>query len=248
MTAALLVLAAAVALGAAATLLLWARQRARKRSLATAAGTLGELERRLGASRRRLAEADARWAALRDTPGVRVDPVAVAGPADTLTRLGGRSEFLDRVAHELADRPEATCTLLLLDVDGFAGLTEGSAGDSVLAELAELLREVAGDQGVAFRVGADAFALVVTGGLTEAEQVFARLQAALRQGVRARGVVVTGGIAATEPGDRALEVLLRADDALRQAKRDARGSAVVGTLRASSALPEPAGSAPPREG
>jgi diguanylate cyclase (GGDEF)-like protein len=238
MTAALLVLAAAVALGAAATLLLWARQRARKRSLATAAGTLGELERRLGASRRRLAEADARWAALRGTPGVRVDPVAVAGPADTLTRLGGRSEFLDRVAHELADRPEATCTLLLLDVDGFAGLTEGSAGDSVLAELAELLREVAGDEGVAFRVGADAFALIVPGGgLTEAEQVFARLQAALRQGVRARGVVVTGGIAETEPGDRALDVLLRADEALRRAKRDARGSAVVGTLRASSALP-----------
>jgi diguanylate cyclase (GGDEF)-like protein len=238
MTTALLVLVAAVALGAMATLLLWARERARKRSLATAAGALEELGGRVEASRRRFAAADARWAALHDAPGLRPDPVAIAGPNDTLTRLGGRSAFLERLVRELSNGHPGVCALLVLDVDGFAGATEGRAGDSALVELADLLRGAATDEGVAFRIGAGEFALIFPGGgLGEAEQGFARLQAALRQGVLPRGVVVTGGIAAAEPGDRALEVLLRADEALRQAKNDARGSAVVGAARASSTLP-----------
>lgn len=237
MTTALLVLAAAVALGAMATLLLWARRRARRRSLETAAGALEELGGRLETSRLRLAKADARWLALRDAQGLRADPVTIAGPNDSLTRLGGRSAFLERLVRELANGQQGACTLLVLDVDGYAGAAEGRERDSELVKLADLLRGAANDEGAAFRVGADDFALIFPGGgIGEAEQAFARLQAALRQGVPPRGVVVTGGIAAAEPGDRALEVLLRADEALRRAKSDARGSAVVAAARASSAV------------
>ena len=237
MTTALLVLAAAVALGAAVTLLLWARERARKRSLTTAAGSLEELERRMETSRRRLTEADERWAALRDA-GPRPDHGAVAGPADTLTQLGGRSAFLEQFARELEHAPEGACALLTLDADGYGEGSPARLGDSAVVGLAELVREAAENDGVAFRVGGDAFALIFpAGGLARAESAFARLQAALGQGVLARDVMVTGGIAAAEPGDRALEVLMRADEALRQAKREARGSAMVGSTRAHSTPP-----------
>lgn len=237
MTTALLVLASAIVLGAALMLVLRSRERARRRSLATASGALDDLERRLEASRRRLAEADARRAALRDAPELRVDPAVVVGPTDTLTGLEGRTAFLEGLARELEHGSGDACTLLLLAVDASAEVTAQRPGDSALAALAELLRDV-GDDCAEFRVGADTFALIFPGGgLGAAEQAFARLRAALRRGALARGVVVTGGIASAQPGDRALELLLRADEALRQAKRDARGSAVVGAARTSSAIP-----------
>ena len=70
--------------------------------------------------------------------------------------------------------------VLVLDADSF-GTQPGLASDSVLVEIAALLREIGGADGAAFRVGADGFALILPGcGITAAESAFARLQATLR--------------------------------------------------------------------
>jgi diguanylate cyclase (GGDEF)-like protein len=236
----LLVLAALLTLGAAAALVVRRRARALALWRATAARARGELERAQRARAGELTKAQDRRADRRDVPGQEAELGGVDGPADALTGLAGRSDFYARLSRELALQPPGGrgVALLLLDADGF-GTRSGLAAlrsDSILAEIAALVQEVGGADGAAFRVGADAFALILPGcGITAAEGAFARLQATLRNRLDKYGVSISGGITAFEAGDGALDLVVRADEALRLAKRGPRGSAAVATTRSPAA-------------
>jgi diguanylate cyclase (GGDEF)-like protein len=93
--------------------------------------------------------------------------VAAAAHTDSLTEVLNRRGFTDAVERELArarryDRP---FVLAYLDIRGLKTLndTEGHpAGDGLLKEVAQLLRESARGADVVGRIGGDEFALLLT--------------------------------------------------------------------------------------
>ena len=239
MTTPLLVSAASLALAAIAAVVVRGRMRARTRSRTEISRARTALEQRLQARRVKLDEAEERWARLAESAQA-ADLGGVDGEADGLTGLAGRRDFYDRLSREVGVQPllREGVAVLVLDVDGFgmpSRVDVGLATDFVLAELASLLREIAGTEGVGFWIGADAFGLILPGrGITAAESAFARLQAGLGTRQTTSRISVSAGITNFEAGDRALDMLVRADEALRLAKEIARGSAVVTTAHGSS--------------
>lgn len=148
--------------------------------------------------------------------------VAAFGQVDPLTGAGTRTRGLQELAHEVA--PEATGTVLVVDLDGFAEIntTFGLAeGDRILAEVAGRLMRTAPPGATVARIDGDMF-LVVSPRTPEesAEELGRVVLAALAQPMQIAGTrVVTAsvgvcGMAGTAPD----EVLIRAQRALAVAK------------------------------
>jgi diguanylate cyclase (GGDEF)-like protein len=81
---------------------------------------------------------------------------------DSLTSLGNRRHFTERLARELdrADREGSSLCVCLIDLDNFKAVNDGlghEAGDQVLKSVAAVLRR----GGEAFRLGGDEFALLL---------------------------------------------------------------------------------------
>ena len=87
---------------------------------------------------------------------------------DALTGLVNRREFERRLdeAAEAARRGEATHMLCYLDLDRFKIVNDTSghlAGDSMLREVAKLLREAVRDSDTVARLGGDEFGMLLVG-------------------------------------------------------------------------------------
>jgi len=87
---------------------------------------------------------------------------------DALTGLVNRREFERRLeeAAEVARRGEATHILCYLDLDRFKIVNDSSghlAGDSMLREVAKLLRDAVRDSDTVSRLGGDEFAMLLVG-------------------------------------------------------------------------------------
>jgi diguanylate cyclase (GGDEF)-like protein/PAS domain S-box-containing protein len=87
---------------------------------------------------------------------------------DALTGLVNRREFERRVAEsaDIARRGEATHMLCYLDLDRFKIVNDTSghlAGDSMLREVAKLLREAVRDSDTVARLGGDEFGMLLVG-------------------------------------------------------------------------------------
>lgn len=175
-----------------------------------------------------LAHADAAWQRQRAAEH------AAAAERDALTGLGNR-RHLERRAAELLpalaaeDQP---LSLALLDVDHFKLVNDShghAAGDQVLVQLAQLLRENTRGGDVLARHGGEEFVILLPGmPLALAAEVCERL----RERVAGYGWPVPGGVtvsiglAASPPLD--LQALMaRADTALYRAKNAGRNSVVV---------------------
>ncbi|MBK7862497.1 MAG: GGDEF domain-containing protein [Archangiaceae bacterium] len=139
---------------------------------------------------------------------------------DVLTGLPNRRELL-RAAVQLAARAQRTgeaLALVLLDLDQFKEVNDRSGhpeGDRVLRRVGMVLRREVRQGEVCGRIGGDEFALVLTGGLTDAALARDRLVAALREA----GVSASGGIAVSRGGRRLRHLYADADAALLAAKR-----------------------------
>jgi diguanylate cyclase (GGDEF)-like protein/PAS domain S-box-containing protein len=96
---------------------------------------------------------------------------------DALTGLVNRREFEHRLSEalETAHRGESTHVLCYVDLDHFKAVNDSSghqAGDSMLREVAKLMREAVRDSDTVGRLGGDEFALLLTGcPLTKGRQI-----------------------------------------------------------------------------
>jgi diguanylate cyclase (GGDEF)-like protein len=164
------------------------------------------------------------------------DPVAKTDP---LTQLYDRQAFHGLLDREIARarRAEEPLALLMLDVDRLTTINAQIgylAADSVLAEIAQRLRSVAGKRDLPCRIGGGRFgALVPMGDSRAAERLFERLQAILRdRPIPDLGLVsVSGGVAELLPDDDAAGLLGRAEAALMLAKGAGRDTVVTAGKR-----------------
>ena len=154
---------------------------------------------------------------------------------DALTSLHNRRYFHETLAREVAraQRYDRNLALIVFDVDDFKAVNDRIghlAGDSVLADAAERVRDAVRSADVACRVGGDEFAVILPEStLDDADQLYRRIQAA----VSARPIAEVGklclsaGIAELRPGDDGVALFQRTDAALYRAKEAGKGQVVA---------------------
>ena len=160
------------------------------------------------------ARTSARQAALRDRLAL-----------DGATGLGDRSAFNQRLAHEVArsDRSNAPLSVLLIDIDGMAGINEewgNLVGDDLIQLVAEELRHVLRTSDGIYRYEGDDFAAV----LPDTDMATAFLAAErCRHGIMemptGRGdITISIGVAEFAPGRKPEDLTAKAQIALFRAK------------------------------
>jgi diguanylate cyclase (GGDEF)-like protein len=165
---------------------------------------------------------------------------------DALTGLHNRRYFHDTLAREVAraQRYDRKLALVVFDLDDFKAINDRIghlAGDAVLAEAADRVREVVRSADVACRVGGDEFAVILPEStLRDADQLYRRLERAVS--TRPLGQVgrlgLSAGVTELRHDDNATTFFERADEALYQAK--GAGKATVVSVEAPAAFPRPA--------
>ena len=149
---------------------------------------------------------------------------------DPDTGMPNRLRLLDRVTNLLED-PEGPgqATVLLVDVDRFRAVndTAGAAvGDAVLAEVGRRLVDAAGGGALVARLRSDEFAVALgdVGDATVGERAADALRVEVARPIECGGhtirITASIGIALGASGDRADEILRRADQATDGAKRE----------------------------
>jgi diguanylate cyclase (GGDEF)-like protein len=129
-----------------------------------------------------------------------------------------------------ATRQESQVSVVLFDIDGFAGINErggAQAGDDVLRHVAAALADQVRLVDTVARFGPDEFGLIAPGG--SGEVVGRRVRDAMSR-LEAAGQPVSLGVGAVVyPADGATsdELLTAATAALAEAKRRGRGSIVA---------------------
>jgi len=154
---------------------------------------------------------------------------------DALTGLHNRRYFHETLGREVAraHRYERRLALVVLDLDDFKDVNDRIghlAGDAVLAELAERVRDAVRSADVPCRVGGDEFAVILPeSSLDDADQLYARIKTAVATRPVAQGgrILVSAGVAELKPEDDATSLFQRADEALYRAKERGKGQAVA---------------------
>ncbi len=145
---------------------------------------------------------------------------------DALTELYNQRYFHETLRREVlrAQRYGRSLALILFDLDDFKTVNDRIghlAGDGVLAQVAEGLRQAVRSVDIACRVGGDEFAVILPeSGIADANQLFRRVQESVRDtahGPNGR-LHFSAGIAELEHGDTAAALFERADTALYRAK------------------------------
>lgn len=152
---------------------------------------------------------------------------------DTLTQLFNRRAFEEHFARSMREMPQTTRALLYLDLDHFKTVNDSCghmAGDEVLKQVAQVLRQHLTEKDVLARLGGDEFALLVETSLAGRAEALAH---SLCQAVAAHGFFYKGqcfrlgvsiGVVPIPPGAVGLEPLLeQADQACYRAKHQGRG-------------------------
>ena len=154
---------------------------------------------------------------------------------DTLTGLFNRRSFDDLMARELAslERSGSDLSLVMIDLDHFKAVndTHGhDAGDGVLRDSAEILRNVCRPRDLPCRWGGEEFVwLMPETDLEGAAQAAERLRADIEAHSFEKVGTLTAslGVAQAKNGDSAEQVNKRADEALYRAKDGGRNRVEV---------------------
>jgi diguanylate cyclase (GGDEF)-like protein len=152
---------------------------------------------------------------------------------DALTGLHNRRYFHETLAREVsrAHRYDRHLALIVFDLDDFKTINDRIghlAGDAVLTDIAERMREVVRQADIACRVGGDEFGVILPEStLEDADQLYARLRRAIaaRPMLHAGRLAVSAGMAELKPDDDPTAFFQRADDALYRAKANGKGRA-----------------------
>ncbi len=150
---------------------------------------------------------------------------------DSLTGLHNRRYFHETLAREVdrAQRYQRRLSLVIVDVDGFKEINDRIghlAGDAVLAEIADRIRQVVRSADIPCRVGGDEFAVIVPEvEVGQAEQLVGRIQRAVTSQAIARAgrVRVSAGVSDLQPDDSPTTLFERGDESLYAAKHAGKG-------------------------
>src|SRR5213592_1957694 len=153
---------------------------------------------------------------------------------DALTGLHNRRYFHETLAREVAraHRYGRELALVVFDLDDFKAINDRIghlAGDAVLAETAERVKDVVRSADIACRVGGDEFAVILPESSTaDADQLYHRLLGAVssRPVGQAGRLFVSAGIAELTEADDPTAFFERADEALYRAKERGKGQVV----------------------
>jgi len=146
---------------------------------------------------------------------------------DALTGLYNQRYFHDTLRREVtrAHRYERNLALIVFDLDDFKSINDEVghlAGDRVLAQAADRLREAVRSVDVPCRIGGDEFAVILPESSAEdGDQLYRRVHNSMRGvalGPEGRSLHLSAGIAELEHGDTAASIFERADAALYRAK------------------------------
>ena len=146
---------------------------------------------------------------------------------DALTGLYNQRYFQETLRREVtrAHRYQRKLTLIVFDLDDFKSINDQVghlAGDRVLAQAADRLREAVRSTDVACRIGGDEFAVIMPESSTDdGEQLFRRVHNSMRGtalGPDEQRLKLSGGIAELLHGDTPASLFERADAALYRAK------------------------------
>jgi diguanylate cyclase (GGDEF)-like protein len=146
---------------------------------------------------------------------------------DALTGLYNQRYFHEMLRREVlrAQRYERNLALILFDVDDFKSINDQIghlAGDRVLAQAADRLREAVRSVDVPCRIGGDEFAVILPeSSAADADQLYRRVQSSMRGttlGPDEERLRLSAGIAELQHGDTAAGLFERADAALYRAK------------------------------
>src|SRR5262249_33068788 len=148
-----------------------------------------------------------------------------------------RRYFHETLAREVAraHRYDRSLALIVFDLDDFKAINDRIGhlvGDTVLAQVAERVRDVVRSADVACRVGGDEFATILPEStLDDADQLYRRLQAQIssRPLPEAGRLLISAGVAELNENDDAVTFFQRADDALYRAKAAGKGRVAVAT-------------------
>jgi diguanylate cyclase (GGDEF)-like protein len=154
---------------------------------------------------------------------------------DALTGLHNRRYFHETLARECAraHRYERKLSLIVFDLDDFKEINDRIghlAGDTVLAEAAERVRDVVRTADIACRVGGDEFAVILPeSSLDDADQLYRRIQNTISSKPVGQGgkLFLSAGVAELRAEDDPVAFFQRADDALYRAKEAGKGRVVT---------------------
>ncbi|MEH0821275.1 MULTISPECIES: putative bifunctional diguanylate cyclase/phosphodiesterase [unclassified Micromonospora] len=154
---------------------------------------------------------------------------AYAATHDALTGLSNRRHLLDEGSAQLTTRhADGVTALVLIDLNHFKEVNDTlghGAGDRVLIQVAERLRDAANPNDLVARLGGDEFAVLLRGlpapavAAHRAEALLAALHDPLDLDGMRISVEASGGIAVAPATGGMPELLRRADVAMYQAKR-----------------------------
>jgi diguanylate cyclase (GGDEF)-like protein len=157
---------------------------------------------------------------------------------DALTGLPNRPHFLERLDALLAAaRTGGRVDVLFVDLDGFSHINDSqghAAGDRMLGEVGQRLRDTLGDRGMVARLGGDEFALALSETASDAparaqaQRVIEALAKPFRLAAEPQFIGASVGIASfPDHGEDAATLLRNADMAMYRAKAAGRGTMAV---------------------
>jgi diguanylate cyclase (GGDEF)-like protein len=161
---------------------------------------------------------------------------------DQLTGLSNRHHLMSRLDVALGTVPELPVTLAFVDLDGFKAVNDQHghvAGDAILCEAARRIRAATPSADTVARLGGDEFVVVFREPQpTEIERMRRTIEEPLPLPGGARAELLASvGVATRHPGERAEDLLARADSAMYRDKRDHVGrSRLPSPLRRLAAL------------
>jgi diguanylate cyclase (GGDEF)-like protein len=160
----------------------------------------------------------------------RAEMYAHAAAIDPVSGLFNRRYFHVRIDEELqrAKRHQTPLSLLMLDLDDFKAINDSFghlAGDLVIKETAEIIRQSVRAFDVCARYGGEEFAIIMPGSAAEdAEKIAERIRGRVEtyrppeRTMKGLKVTVSIGLAVSAPGTTATELIGQADQALYHAK------------------------------